>query len=403
VRRAAVSTFAALLLLSAPAEAARGPEGDDLRVVRVDTAHGPDVTVDVIVPRPSTGRDLPASAFEVMAAGESVPVRVTRLAPADLDVMIAIGSPAASSGDVLLTLQAATTELIRTLPDGARVGFAGRGAAPSVALTPDRGRVLEALAQLGVEDVGGLGDAVGDAAHALQTRVSRRPVIVVISHGGDLDPGVLSKAVAGFATAEPLILSVVLAGAEHTGDLAAVELPGGGVARAAPLSGLVGATDAVVADLVGRYRLQFELPVPTPTDVEIRLADGAVTRRAPVLLGPAASDAAVGTRSQVSNPGGGEGSSGPSRLAYVVVGVILLLLGSWVIGMSAPPSRGRESVAAESRSAWLPRSHPVGGPGDVGGGTVLRTRGDPNRGRPRHQRRRSRPSAQRRGRSRPRR
>jgi hypothetical protein len=336
VRAGVVTAFAALLLLGAEAEAVAPSEAEQLRVVRVDAAQSPDLTVDVIVPRRSTGRDLPASAFEVVVDGESIPVRASRLAPNDLDVMIAIAGPALSNGAVLTTLQAATTELIRMLPDGARIGLTG-GGAPAVPLTTDRQRVLDGVAGLDVGDLGGIDGAIDDAAQALRTQLPRRPAVVLISQGGDLDPAAFGRVVAGFDAAEPLVFSVVLAGAENTGDLADVELPGGGVARAAPLTALVGATDAVVADLVGRYRLTFELPALTATGVEVRLADDVVVLRAPVPLAPVASETAAAGPSPVYDPLGGEGSPGPSHLLrYVVVGgLALILLGSWVAGMAA--------------------------------------------------------------------
>jgi hypothetical protein len=290
VRAARISALGALLMLfSAPAAAASGPAAaEELRVLSVDADSRRHVDVDVVVPRRSTGRTLEPSAFEVRENGQPVAVTTTQLQPRDLDVVITFGWGPDAQGEFVTAIQAATAELIRNLPEGARVGLVGPVGGLNVPLATDRNAALDALSDLTMTSGTDLEDAVSDAAralHAVGSEPARRPAIVVLTgEPVEIDPESLGRAVEGIESPESPVVAIVMTSASPPASLDGVELPGGGSVLAVPPTGLIGATDAVVANLVGRYRLSFQLTDPAAGGVDVRLSDGGVVSKAAVAI-----------------------------------------------------------------------------------------------------------------------
>jgi hypothetical protein len=350
--------FGALALLVTPvawAVPAMGDRVDDtgLQVVRWETTA---TGLDAVVAAPAmlSGRTLHETSFAVEVDTRPTDFTLTPLLGEQLDVAVVVATdPAAtedSSGDAT---RAAIVELTAGLPAGSR--FAVIGDDPPRVLTPltaDRAAVSAALRTPGVAPAT-VGSALRTAATALAG--ARRPVVLMAGTGLP-DGGYVPDPWPG---GTPLYAARV---GSVDGTAVPVRNSSGGFAMTRRPATIVGALDAIAADLSGQYRVT----VPTlPADAhdvvvhvrsaEVDAAATIVVRRAVTTTATVAPPATPATGVlPVSPPAsaarradgtGRGGSSGRGLVAIAGIGLVVLA-GLTVALARRPTRRGRPAPAA---------------------------------------------------------
>lgn len=269
---------------------ASADEPDHLRVVQVDSSQRPRTSVILAVPERLRTRPLSVADFSVLPRSEKNPLDV-RAVPGDtLEVVLAF-DPSASSPDLRAAGRAASS-LLPTLPAGSRVAVAGAPAASSAA-TAVTDPAAAALALNDVQSRAGqpILDQMTGALSLFSPRGSRRRVLVVFSPGSFRpSPAELAPLRAQVRSRGITVYTVALQPGGDGGELTALAGESGGLALpVAKSSGLPGAYNSVLRDMLGQYRLTFRLPYAAPKNVRVNLAtDGGVESLVvPIPSGPA--------------------------------------------------------------------------------------------------------------------
>lgn len=298
---------------------------DDGALEVVAASGGSPREVTVVVPRVLRGRDVPAEAFTARVGAESLPRRVRRLEPTQLDVILAITSTGSAARDE--ATRAAVVELAVGLVPGARVAV--------VAGDPP---VVRAPAQAGVDGARAAsaalaGDALGtdvDAAVAVAV-ASRDPAreVAIVAVGADRPSH--GPVVAGLP-----VYSVRLgSGSTPTSTRNA----SGGITFVRGDTSPVDAFDAVLEDLSGRNRVSIDAPVDAgPIVLAVREAgvEASVVVDAPV---PPPTTVAPAPSSTGAPPATGASADDGLQVRLLLVVGLLVAVGVGAATFSARRAR----------------------------------------------------------------
>ena len=127
---------AAILMIAGSAQNAAAQTGDRVRIVSVDSASHPAVTLMVEPPAALADTQLPAEAFTLTENGRRLPVTTERLGSSmsaqHLNVVLVMDTSGSMQGAPLEAAKAAAQNFVSSLPDGTHVGVVGFGDAPYV-------------------------------------------------------------------------------------------------------------------------------------------------------------------------------------------------------------------------------------------------------------------------------
>ena len=291
----AVVCASVVAMVGAPRTAAAQ---DELRIARVSRSAGVDTEVLVSVPRALSGRTLPSSAFTVTVDGSAVATTATRESGRGYDAVLVIETSATADEPRFVATKAAVVEFVLQLPSESRVAVVASDP-PAVVLdySADRAAVVRAVRELARAPGTSLAAALELAA--TKNDATNRATIVTAATAADTTlpaAALMGNQVSALRRAASQLFAVGVVG----DPLAQLAADSGGIARTADVRQLVGAFDAVAADLAGRYRLAFAVP-PDAARLDVRVTAPAASGAATVTLSAGAGKN-VGAPSTTSPP-----------------------------------------------------------------------------------------------------
>jgi hypothetical protein len=318
---AASALFA--LLVAAPRTATAQ---DEVRIAQVLRPAGADAEVLISVPRALSGRTLSADAFTVTVDGANVGSDATRESGAGFDVSLVIETSSSAPEDVFVATRAAAVEFVLVQPSGTRVAvYTSDPPALVSGFTTDRSATIKVLREMRQAPGTGLGQAITIAKRSSDPSSS---TIIAAATAGEATSS--ADAIRG-VFAQPGAQQVFTVGVLSEALVQLAEL-NGGFAQRADRAQLVGAFDAIAADIAGRYRLR--IPVGADADklaITVRTPDGsgagAISLRP--ATGKRASNGDVETDVSAARVADDEGSDDrfPTAVVAIVGCVVLLGLG----------------------------------------------------------------------------
>ncbi|HTJ77022.1 MAG TPA: type II secretion system F family protein [Acidimicrobiales bacterium] len=347
-RGVALAAALALGAALAPSVLAAGAAGDPLPV-SADVSGYPDVRLVVAAPAEMGDQLLTASSFRVVEGGQPQSIQVDALPADQLEVALVLDTSGSMAGAPLAAAKSAAQAFLAQLPAGARVAVIGFGAKAAVVspLSANRSAQQAAVAGLSAGGQTALYDAVGAGLAQLSATAGTRPVVVLLSDGGDTtSKATLDATAAALAASKvPLFAVELRTGESNPAALSRLAASGGGrVVPAGDPAALGGAFDAVARQLVRQYAIGYRSSGHGPTDVDVNISSGTVqvAGRAQLSLpamvdaGPPASADPAGDGGTTGRPLGSWALFGGAALwALVLLGALLAASSRW-----APRARG---------------------------------------------------------------
>jgi VWFA-related protein len=219
-----------------------------LRVLSVDAKDHPEVQVRVVAPRELAERELRDGAFTIMEGAEARDVRVTKVAPADLEVVLAVDTSGSMRGEPLEAVKEAALRFIGALPLEARIAIVAFAEEPAVVFPFSTDRAGARAAVGGLE--AGAETALYDAA-------------VAVSRLFDVHAVQLETAETDAETLQRLTRQT-----------------GGEVIQARDATALREAYDAVAESVSNQYVLRYRSDAYGGADLVVRVEEGSVRAEA---------------------------------------------------------------------------------------------------------------------------
>ena len=353
---AVISTFALLGVTAHPASAAgplRSAPGDELRIVDVDTTSFPMVSATVAVPeRARPDSDL-SSKLTASSAGRPLPAEVERLSAGTQPIALLIDDASDTGAPTLSVEQGAASEFLRQLDRQSPVILATSTRGLVFGPSADRAEALAALGRLQPGGTRNWSDALAATLDAAAGAPQATVVVVSTGPSGPTGPtdGAPSDLPGRLAGDGITVRWLSLANdAGPTGSLAGIQS-----VTSTTAEGVLARLDSIAADLVGQYRLTFQVdPRASAAAVTLVLGDQTWTAETPLPLpGPAyvapsaqAADVASAVSpvaTQPASPAQRAGTFVTANSSVLIVALMaLLLLGAAVRAVRASPA-GRPS------------------------------------------------------------
>jgi tight adherence protein B len=349
-RSVALAAALALGATLAPSVLA-GAAGEPLPV-SADVSGYPDVRLVVAAPAELGDQLLTASSFRVVEGGQPQSIQVDALPADQLEVALVLDTSGSMAGAPLAAAKSAAQAFLAQLPAGVRVAVIGFGAKAAAVSPLSANRTAQQAAVAGLSAGGqtALYDAVVAGLAQLSATAGTRPVVVLLSDGGDTTSKATLEATAAALAASkvPLFAVELRTGESNPAALSRLAASGGGrVVPAGDPAALGGAFDAVARQLVRQYAIGYRSSGHGPTDVDVTLSSGAVqvSGRAELSL-PATVDAGPASVVAGADRAGDSGTTGRPLGSWALFGGAalwaLVLLGALLVASSrwAPRARG---------------------------------------------------------------
>lgn len=262
-RRLPAAVLAALVAAGLSWPGAAAQEADELRIEAVDARSFP--TVSVLVTPPSSLYGVVPDSVSVTENGIAGPASLRLLAQDPLEVLLAVDTSGSMRGAALEAAKQAAAGFVQELPPTTRtavMGFATDAVLVSD-FSDDPAPALAALAALQATGETALYDAVVAALEALEAAGEGRPLIVLLSDGGDTASTTsLEEAVARLDESGVGFYAVELQTAES--DRAALEALAesstGRVVSAEDPAALAGVYAQIASELANQLLVTYESP-----------------------------------------------------------------------------------------------------------------------------------------------
>jgi hypothetical protein len=324
-----VTTVAFAVATAAPAAASPATghtPGLGVRVVgtiAVNASH-----VGVIVAVPGSGGPLNPQAFRLWENGRRKAVRVDPLPASALRMGVVVD---ARFGDQLQGVQNAVADLMIGLPNGAEAAVVDASPARLVQpLTGDTGSIVRAVAGTRFSGPRDDASALRLAVRELRGGPPGRRAVVFITT--DPIPAALASAVSGQLRAADA--SLYVAAVPHLAPSFArvASASGGWAVTAASARSLMPAADAIGADLLHQYRLEYRTSYRPLTATRLRVAvtEAGTTATAEASVRVPVSGKWPTRRAEASANARGSGHAGVS-VAWLIAAVLLIGLASVAI------------------------------------------------------------------------
>jgi hypothetical protein len=300
--------------------------------------------VGVIVAVPGSGGPLHAQAFRLWENGRPKAVRVDPLPASALRMGVVVD---ARFGDQLQGVQNAVADLMIGLPNGAEAAVVDASPARLVQpLTSDAGSIVRALA-------GARFSGPRDDASALRLAVrelrrgppGRRAVVFITT---DPIPAALASAVSGQLRAADASLYVAAVAQLAPSFARVASASGGWAVTASSARLLLPAADAIGADLVHQYRLEYSTSYRalTATRLRVAVAEAGTTATAEASVRVPVWGKWPARRAEASAGARGSGHAGVSVAWLIAAALLVGLAGVAIFDMRrgrATPAGGDET------------------------------------------------------------
>jgi hypothetical protein len=345
--RLIVSSAVGVVLFLLWASHSAAAAGDELRVIAVNTASAPRVSMVVEPPAEQPGNSATVESCSVTIDAESVACTVTPMASGSLSVALVIDTASGLTSGELAAAQSGATEFLLRLPDGAHTMVVTAGGQPEV-VAPLSGRRAEALSAISALRVGGSRATMAAAMLAAQSLESAAPgprAIIVYTHGLD-EQGVLTTRLSQAVLHTEAVLNVIRTGTDSLWP-SVVDQAGGSVVTTRA-ENIVQAFGDLAATLGEQYLVTFEAPGKLPAVAQVAFQTGDQEYTTVVTLPDAGPAQAAPTDSSDEPPASGV----PWLVALVVAGLALTMLGVFLRRARHPrPADGGKPSTEVARSA----------------------------------------------------
>jgi tight adherence protein B len=357
---AAVLASAVALALVAPAAYA----DDALAVVNLDTTAYPNVRMVVAVPAQEADEAAPVPTFTVYENGVVRPFDVEPLPTDQLEVALVIDTSGSMAGAPIAAAKAAAQTFLKALPATVPVSVIGFGATPALVSPRSTDRRAESVSIDGLVAKGqtALYDALKLALAQLPA-TGARPIIVLLTDGGDTNSATNLSATAGALAAAKVPLFAVELHTSETSSGALASLTGASGGRLVPAvdpNALGDAFNSVARQIVRQFAVTYQSAAHGATDINVT-ADGKGARATAHSHLDLPAAAAVDTPAPaVAPPASVPARSSTNRSWALVAGAAL-----WAVAMLAlflgyfltrtPKARGLDAAAGRDTGAPLAR------------------------------------------------
>jgi len=335
------TTLAFLLLAPLASYPALAAPPEDPRVIAVNTASAPRVSMVLAVPAAQPDVGLAPEALSVTVDGTPVTTTVTPMASRSLSVALVIDTASDMTPELLEAAQSGATEYLLRLPEGARTMVVASGGNPRVVapLSPEPADTLSALSAL---RSGGTRSTTAGTLLAAQELAMAPPgprAIIVYTHGSDEHGPSVEKLVQAVARAEAVINVVQTGGDDEWSEV--VDRTGGAVLRT-DTAQVVQSYGRLATVLGEQYLVAFQAPGELPALAEVTVKTGDTQSRTVVTLPEAGTSAAA--------------AKAPNErwLAGVLSGLVLIAVAGFALDRRA---HRRASVDGGAPSAGAAEPH----------------------------------------------
>jgi hypothetical protein len=286
------TTLAFLLLAPLASYPALAAPSEDPRVIAVNTASAPRVSMVLAVPAAQPDVGVAPEALSVTVDGTPVTTTVTPMASRSLSVALVIDTASDMTPELLEAAQSGATEYLLRLPEGARTMVVASGGNPRVVapLSPEPADTLSALSAL---RSGGTRSTTAGTLLAAQELAMAPPgprAIIVYSHGSDERGPSVEKLTQAVTRAEAVINVVQTRGDDEWSEV--VDRAGGAVLRT-DTAQVVQSYGRLATVLGEQYLVAFQAPGELPALAEVTVKTGDTQSRTVVTLPEAGTSAAA--------------------------------------------------------------------------------------------------------------
>jgi len=279
-RRALGVIAAAIVALTAATTPAGAGTDPGLKVVSLDSARYPDVSV--IVRAPGEAGRLKPDDIRLREDGDERPVSVKALPGDRIQVVLVIDTSGSMNGVPMMAAKAAATDFVTKLSVGTQVAVVGFGARPSVAMpfTTDRNKLVAAIGGLQSAGETSLYDAIALALAQFPKVKGVSRNLVLLSDGGDTASAATGAEVSALLEKSDVRLDAVSLVTPDTDNrsLEALARAGRGeVTGVDDTAGLTAVYRRIASTLQNQFVVSYRSEGHGATSLEIGLADGSVS------------------------------------------------------------------------------------------------------------------------------
>jgi hypothetical protein len=312
--RLIASNAVGLVLFSLWASYPAAAAGDDLRVIAVNTASAPRVSMVVEAPVTPPQNGSEEESCTVTIDGEPVATTVSPMASGDLSVALVIDTASGLTPRELAAVQSGAVDFLLGLPPEANSMVVAAGGNPQV-VAPLNAHPAEALSAISALRTGGTRATMAGTVLAAQSLESAPPgprVIIVYAHGPD-EHGVLVDQLSEAVLQANAVVNVIPAGAESIWP-SVVDRTGGVVLPPTGAADLAQSYGRLAAMLSEQYLVTFQVLDRLPAVAQVAFQSGDQEYRAVVNLPDADTEQAAPT----------ESSGIVGLVSLVVAGLVLI-------------------------------------------------------------------------------